>query len=205
VPNGCDVCLSGDDNVDANSNTYPDACEESAIINVKTVSGTLWRGYHVDTYTAHSIGNTLTGTIPGAEYRSYFVFDLSDISASVVLDVKLRLELERYVSSDASETMSVWDVTTALDTVQNSNGLFIWDDLGFGDSYGSSAVDAGDVGSVTVTTLNNNARVDVLQALGGDFGVGVKLNGVSESRDENLRFSSGTEARTHQLEILYYP
>lgn len=40
---------------------------------------------------------------------------------------------------------------------------------------------------------------------GSDFAVGVKLNGVSESRDENLRFSSGTEARAHQLEVLYYP
>ena len=71
-------------------------------------------------------------------------------------------------------------------------------DDALGDSYGSSVIDAGDVGSVTSTTLNNNARVDVLKVVGGDFAVGVKVNDASKSRDENLRFSSGTEARIHQ-------
>lgn len=123
----------------------------------------------------------------------------------MVLDVKLRLELERYDSEDSSETMSVWEVTTDADTMHSSSGIFLFDDLGTGASYGSSSVDAGDVGSVIVTTLNSEARIDVLQALGDEFTVGVKVNNVSESRTENLRFSSSTETRTHQLEILYYP
>ena len=60
---------------------------------------------------------TQTGTMPGGEYRSYFVFDLGHVSANVVLDARLHLELGQYNSDDASETMSVWDVTTSADTV----------------------------------------------------------------------------------------
>ena len=56
-----------------------------------------------------------------------------------------------------------------------------------------------------VTQLNNNARIDMLQAQGGEFTVGVRRTMFRRAGKRTLHFSMGDEDRTHQLEILYYP
>lgn len=76
------------------------------VVNVKVVEGNRWRGWYQlnNDVVSHTSSNDYTNTGDNAgngAYNSYFVFDLSDLEASVVFDVLLELELESYSSADA--------------------------------------------------------------------------------------------------------
>ncbi|MEM6521962.1 MAG: hypothetical protein AAF722_21830 [Cyanobacteria bacterium P01_C01_bin.70] len=84
--------------------------------------------------------NTLTGLLDGIEYRSYFVFDVSSITSPVV-GAKLRLLNKRYYSTESSESIELFDVSTPTDELIGGFGRTdIFDDLGSGDSYGSATL-----------------------------------------------------------------
>jgi uncharacterized protein RhaS with RHS repeats len=176
-----------------------------AAVDIKEVDGNYWRGWHViDGVTAHSSSNdnTITG-----EYRSgsnsYFVFDLSAFTATAILSVDLELELENYNSVDATETLSVWDVSTDSATVEaDGYDENIYNDLMTGNLYGRLTVNSGLVGSVLSIPLDAQAAIDVENALGGDFSVGVHLD---TEPPGFIRFSNGSEVRTHRLLITYVP
>ncbi len=208
VPNGCDLCHGYDDSEDGNSNGVPDDCEriEQIVIDNKQVDGNYWRGWYViDGSTAHvsTNDNTITGSYRSGS-NSYFVFDLSDLSglSGIILSVTLELEHE-YYSGDATETFSVWDVSTDSATLE-ADGYSepIYYDLMTGNLYHPGTVlSSATLGTVLSVELNEQAVADVQAALGGDFAVGVH----SESEPGTFRFSNGSEVRNNRLIIDYLP
>jgi len=207
VANGCDRCPSQDDRPDLNMNGLPDCAEVmSRTIDVKKVGTNYWRGWHANQTATHSSANdnTLAGTTGGTNYNSYFVFSLAGFTASNITEVRLELELEAYVSADASETVSIWDVTTPSTTVETTAlDLTVHNDLGTGHRYGMATVTAGSVGSSAPVswTLDAQAATDLKAKLGGEFVVGVHL----DATPGYVRFSAAAEARIARLVFKYTP
>ncbi|HEY4183075.1 MAG TPA: hypothetical protein VGM90_39905 [Kofleriaceae bacterium] len=204
IPDGCDDCPGTDDRIDANANNIPDCAEVlTKAIDLKVVGGNYWRGWH-SLGAMHTSGNdnTATGDTGGSIYNSYFIFPLAGITASSIQSVTLELELESYVGA-ATETFSIWDVTSAPSDVENSgDSSVIFPDLQSGTKYGMNTLTAGQVNQVITTPLA--AAADVKAHLGQDFAVGVHLDTAAGTY---VRFSSGEagEVRHDRLVITYVP
>jgi hypothetical protein len=159
-----------------------------------------WRsdGHHDD-----ANNNTYTGKHGANEFNSYFTFDLSGISSTVVA-AELKLEVENYFGTDAFETLSVWDVSTPAATLDTWSVLQvqIYDDLMTGNQYGTFTAQPADVGSVKVIPLAPQAVADVTASLGGDFSVGVHVDTIMGFVAQGVRFSSMNEPRIHQLVLI---
>ena len=143
---------------------------------------------------------TVTGDADGNTYNSFFTFDLSAISGTVTSGT-LRLELELYLSPDASEAFSIYDVTTDVNILNQhcSNCIGTFNDLQSGAIYGAGAVSASDVNTVIDITLSSLAIADINTASGELFAVGVSLDELFSTGNEAIRWSAGREYRTHQL------
>ena len=204
IPDGCDDCPGVDDRIDANTNSIPDCTEVlTKTIDLKIVGGNNWRGWHSNGAT-HTAGNdnTATGESDGAVYNSYFIFPLAGITATSVQSVTLELELELYGGA-ATETFSVWDVTSAPSDVENStNSSTIFPDLQSGTKYGMNTLTAAQLNQVIATPLSPAAATDVKAHLGQDFAVGVHLDTAAGTF---VRFSANGELRHHKLVIAYVP
>jgi hypothetical protein len=86
------------------------------------------------------IGNTLTGWRNGVEFRSYFVFDVGAVS-STVTGARLRLLNKRYYSTENSEEIELFDVTTpTAELIGGVGRTDIFQDLGTGNAYGSATL-----------------------------------------------------------------
>lgn len=201
VADGCDVCPMADDRVDVNLNSVPDCSElETFTANVKVVNGNYWRGWYTPTTHSSTNDNTLTGLYNNVVYNSYFVFPLPTVTATAVASVKLELELHVY-TGDASETVSVWDVSTAPGTVETSGGsAAIHSDLMTGVQYGTGTLAVADANQVVSIPLPM-ATADVRLRLGGDFAVGLH----NDTAPGHFRFSQASEARIARLVVEYLP
>ena len=139
-------------------------------------------------------------------YNSYFIFDLSGITGDKT-GVRLRLELELYLSGDLSETFSVYDVSTDAATLEaNGTGqTAIFDDLQTGNVYGTFEVTSGDVGTIIEIPLSAEAVSDINNAAGGFFAVGIHLETYSGGviSNEAVRFSAAGPG-TYQLVLTSY-
>jgi hypothetical protein len=146
--------------------------------------------------------NTLTGrSILNNEYNSYFIFDLTGVTGTVIV-ASLKMEIEGYTTPDASETLSIWDVNTAPATLEASgNDVAIYNDLMTGNSYGTFIVTSADKGMILDIPLNAQAVTDMNNALGGKVSVGLHVDTLGAASSEWIRFSAGSEQRTHQLVI----
>lgn len=207
IADGCDKCPGVDDRPDVNANQTPDCLEYvTRTITLKSVSGNLWRGWH-STAGGHmsSNENTLTGDNAGTLYNSYFVFPLTGFTASSIQQVTLQLQLEMYTSGDATETFSVWDVTTPSATVENTaSDINIFNDLGGGTQYGTATTNAAAVNSLLSIPLNAMAATNATGKLGNDFVVGVHL----DTAPGWIRFGhtgAGATPTTIQLVVKYLP
>jgi len=207
VADGCDKCPGGDDRIDANSNMIPDCTElMTRTIDVKKVGADYWRGWHTGGGAGHTNNNdnTLTGTSGSTIYNSYFVFSLVGFTATTITEVKLELELESYSSTDANETLSVWDVSTPSATVEASGtNATIFNDLGGGVKYGMATVTSASVSATTPVpfVLAAQANTDLKAKLGAEFVVGVH----SDNAPGYVRFSAASEARLARLVVKYLP
>lgn len=177
---------------------------------VKLVGTNYWRGWiqkNVGAGTAShdpALDNTFTGEIsPGVDLDSYMVFPLTGITASNVIDATLRLEVQGFEMGNATtETLSVWDVTTPADQVENTtNSVAIHDDLETGTKYGMFTAKATDVGTILTIPLNAAAATDIKAKIGQDFTIGMSMDTVPGY----VLFSSNNETRTHELVIHYNP
>jgi hypothetical protein len=200
----CDKCADFDDRVDANGNQVPDGCDvQTAMFTVKNVSGNWWRGWHT-VQTAHTASNdnTITGAYGGGA-NSYFVFPLTGLSAYSIVSVTLELQLEYYVA-DASETLSVWDVSTASATVEADAvaNAPVYTDLMTGNTYGNLTFTAAELGTVLKVPLNAQANTDVMAKVGTDFTVGIHLD---TGATGTVRFSSSSEVQPNVLVVKYLP
>jgi hypothetical protein len=207
VADGCDDCPGLDDRIDGNGNQIPDCTElMTATIDLKVVGSNRWRGwYNASGSHTSSNDNTITGLNGGVNYNSYFVFNLN-FTATTVQQVTFEVEKEAY-TGDATETISIWDVTTPPATLEANAasataGQQTHADLGGGTTYGTgmmtSAMAAGTIVSVP---LNAAAATAVKAALGSDFAIGVHV----DTQPGWVRFSMSTEARVARLVIKYLP
>ncbi len=149
--------------------------------------------------------NTLTGESGGALYNSYFVFALTGFTATSIQSATLQLQLEMYSTSDATETFSTWDVTTASTTVENTaSDINIYNDLGGGATYGTGTATAAQVNQLLSVPFNAQGIANATAKIGQDFVVGVKL----DSTPGWIRFGhtgTGATPTTIQLVIKYLP
>ncbi len=80
------------------------------------------------------LANTFTGWRNNVEFRSYFIFDLETVSAAVT-GARLRLLNKRYYSTEASETIQLFDIATPINQLVGGFGRpDIFADLGTDDS-----------------------------------------------------------------------
>lgn len=207
VADGCDKCPGVDDRPDINANQMPDCLEYvSRTIALKSVGGNLWRGWH-STAGGHTSANenTLTGENAGTFYNSYYVFTLTGFTATSIQQVTLQLQLEMYSTADAQETFSVWDVTTASTSVENTGSdINIYNDLGGGTQYATGTAAAAQVNTLLSIPLNATAAMHAMQKIGQDFVVGVHL----DTTPGWIRFGhtgAGATPTTIQLVIKYLP
>ncbi|MBW2455489.1 MAG: hypothetical protein JRI68_13300, partial [Deltaproteobacteria bacterium] len=192
-------CVSGDGccapGCTSNSDTD---CSPSQIVLAAVERG-WWRddGDHTSTN-----DNTFTGYFNGSGFthNSYFIFDLSGVSGTVV-GAELWLEVEDYNSADPNEQLSVWDVSTPAATLEASGSgqVQIFNDLMSGNQYGSSTFVVADEATVKTMGLNAQAVIDLNAALGTDFSVGLHNDTVTGTASQWIRFSSQTEPRIHYL------
>lgn len=166
------------------------------------------RGYYADLdWLPPSNGNTITGWGGQWLYSSFFVFPIPNFTGTVS-SVTLKLEHENYESSDASEIVTVRDVTTPVSTLLSNTqpSQTIFQDLATGTQYGTlNGWSASTVGTIRSFALSG-AITPVSGARGTNFAIGVSLSPVKVAdKAEYVRFSADTEARTHQLEVVVVP
>ncbi len=159
-----------------------------------------YRGYYRSPGTHYPNNNsTITGRTSVAEYNSYFAFDTSGVTGTVVR-ATLRLEVVGFAGS-SPRTAYVWDVSPSSTTVQFTTfSTHVYDSLGSGLTYGSFQVASSDVGSEIDIELNGTALNRININLGFDFVVGLSQPVASDNHW--VSFSTGSEPGTHRL-ILY--
>jgi hypothetical protein len=136
------------------------------------------------------IQNYLTGRF-GNERRSFFVFGLAGISGTIT-GATLNLynpeidQLKGYVSPDPTETLSIFDVTTPIDTLTLGGvGLVsAFDDLGSGTAFGQQLVSAADNGTTIQLTLNAAALASLNASIGGSIAFGGALESIVGAVDQ---------------------
>ncbi|MHC4882648.1 MAG: hypothetical protein ACYTCV_08625 [Planctomycetota bacterium] len=145
--------------------------------------------------------NTYTGWWNNLTSNSFFVFDLTSVPPGSFSDATLRLEIEDYYGPNASESLTIYDVSTPISVLTSSgtNNVAVFNDLESGNSYGNFTVNRTDVGSILEITLNSQALADISAATGGYLAVGLHNNIDQPSVTEAVRFSASGEARVHQL------
>jgi len=157
---------------------------QELIINGSTVVQAELTGWY-DLTGSHSagnpdyiVGNCSIGTCGGAgAYNDFFTFDLSNVSGPITSAVLSAGNPSIGYSGASSATYSLYDVTTAVATVESSNSgaTAIYNDLGSGVFYGSVGVGPFDNGANVVVTLDANALAALTAAEGGKFAIGGTL------------------------------
>jgi hypothetical protein len=133
----------------------------------------------------YAIGDTGGASI-GQEFRNFFTFDLGSLDLTGMSVVSATLELTRfgYASSNSSETVEFFDVSTAAAVLNNNVGASasIFADLGSGISYGSFVVPLYSFSqSQTLSfALNGAALAGIGTAAGGFFSIGGVLQTLND-------------------------
>lgn len=125
------------------------------------------------------IGNTLTGWRDGVESRSYFVFDVGTVP-STVTGARIRLLNKRYYSTNTSEEIELFDVTTPVSEVVGAERRDdIFDDLGTGASYGTTTL----VANATTNDFDN-----VVQEYFEVVLTQAAINGINQATAQGQRY-----------------
>jgi hypothetical protein len=123
--------------------------------------------------------NYFTGRQDSHLANSFFTFDLSslDLTSQVITAATLSLPGFWFSSSDDSETLGLFDVSTNAAVLNANNGTnaTIFEDLGTGTSYGSFVIARYDQGQTLTLALNSAALTDLTRAAGGFFSIGGTL------------------------------
>lgn len=170
-------------------------------------------GWYTATGTHFSpIENYIVGDLSGTEYRNFVVFDLTTVT-EVILSAEIQLynpdnavsALRGYISPDANETIALYDVTTAADTVRMSQtgaaGMAIFSDLGSGTLLGERIVSAADNGSTISIALNSDGLAALNAARGGLLAIGGALTSLGASGDEYV-FAFSQSIGNPELRVL---
>jgi hypothetical protein len=151
----------------------------------------------------HDSSNTLyiTGA-SGLEVRSFFVFNLP-VFTQPIISAKLEIYnnaagepwfIPGYLSGDATETLSLFKVSTPVLTLlaDASGAVSIFNDLGNDPtSYGSRSVSSADDGSyVTFNALSAAFLSDLNAASGNAFAIGASITSISDATGFESIFSA---------------
>lgn len=149
-------------------------------------------GFHIPDNT-----NYITGFIPAdpdfpddspaATYRSFYTFNLVGqtlqylSAALVVYNPGAATDFgPGYSSPDATETITLFGVTTPVASLTNgTGGVAAFNDLGTGPVYGSAVMSAADNGQFVTITLNATGLAALNAARGGSFAVGASVTSLS--------------------------
>jgi hypothetical protein len=143
-----------------------------------------------------TLQNYIAGQSFGAEFRNFFVFDLTSVSAPIT-SATLNLYNPNtnphpcclgYRSPQSTETFNVYDVSTSVSTLTGGGtGLTdVFADLGTGSMFGSYVASAADNGKVISIGLNAAALAALNSALGKVIAFGGALSTVSGPGDQFL-------------------
>jgi hypothetical protein len=132
-------------------------------------------GFHDATNTNYAVGQTAhNGVGPGSVFHDFFVFSLPASAASISAAHLRVFEPDNgYFSSHASETVTLYDVSTAPSTVAAAHsagaaGQAVYNDLADGTTFGARTVSAADNATTVDFSLNSDALV-ALNAANGQF------------------------------------
>lgn len=160
--------------------------------------GTWSEGGHSDN------GNTFTGEVIGLTFNSFFVFSTSGLDN--VTSATLRLEVEGYFGPSSSESLTVWNVSSPINTLTAFSGpnASVLSDLQSGTSFGNFTVSSSQVGSIRTITLNSQAVAAINASVSsGKFAIGVHATSITSTGDaEGVRFSALEESRVHELVVV---
>ncbi len=147
-------------------------------------------GFHATSNLNYLVGNS---SAPGI-FHNFFVFDLSSIT-SPVYAVTLRVYnpgsvpdgYDGYLSSDASETWSLYNVDTAIPTLlSGTGGVSAYNDLGSGTNYGDVMVTSAANGTFVEVPLNAFGVAAINKALGDDLAIGGGITTIGGAYDQLL-------------------
>jgi hypothetical protein len=128
--------------------------------------------------------NIFTGLAPNGavhdDLRSFFTFDLSSLNLTGLVVTGATLTVVNsgfYTSGDASETLGLFDVSTAAAALNANIGTSaaIFNDLGSGSSYGSFAVPSYSTDTPLSFALNGAGLANITSGAGGFFSIGGAL------------------------------
>lgn len=154
-------------------------------LNIATTAGNLFvpvsssgwweggRGFHLESNSNYFVSETDVGN-----YNNFFIFDLSDVSGSIL---SASLTLQTYEVSPNYLTYSLFDITSPLADVRaDGYNLSIYNDLMSGVNYGSSTYSPADTYQVRSITLNDAGIGALNAARGGEFGIGGAVASIPE-------------------------
>ena len=110
-------------------------------------------------------------------FHSFFVFDIPDDLTITSASLSLGNSGVGYNSPNSSEPLEMFDVSTPVSTLEasQSDATGIYDDLGGGTMYGTTAVGAASDGNQVVVNLDAAAISALNSAEGSDFALGGTL------------------------------
>ncbi|MFO0848203.1 MAG: hypothetical protein U0871_06570 [Gemmataceae bacterium] len=117
---------------------------------------------------------------PAQTFHSFFTFNVPSLSGPFVQAALVAYNPggvddfgPGYSSPDASETITLFGVTTPMDTlISGAGGVAAYTDLGTGPVYGSGVVTAADNGRFVRIELNPTGLAALNAARGGSFAIG---------------------------------
>jgi hypothetical protein len=174
--------------------------DAATIVIPATTSG--W--YSGSSSSGQSNENYLVG-MRGAEYRNFFVFDLTSLANETVVSATLRLwnpiadppdqYYDGFESVDPTETYEVVEVTTPAAALLLGSVLAtqVYQDLGDGTAYGSRVFSAADNGTNVEIALDA-AGVAAIDGAVGLFAIGGHLTTLQASPFDLETVFGGTDA-----------
>jgi hypothetical protein len=163
-------------------------------------------GRYLDTGTKNSdlpgiYGTGWFGGIP-AEIRSFFSFNLSGVSGTVTaatLHLETQPSSSSYISNDPSETLTLFDVSTALASlVGGTAGVAGFNDLGSGTQYGNAVV-LSSVGQFIDIQLSPGGLAYLNGILGGTAVFGGAITTLAKGASNEILFNGTSSSLTRQL------
>jgi extracellular elastinolytic metalloproteinase len=143
--------------------------------------------------------NYISGVVGSVELRNYAVFAIPG-SVPGIGSAELRYfnPAGGYVSSDATETFSVFDVAAtaaALDvnrTAGDVTGIALHNDLGTGTVFATQSVSAADDGTTVSVPLNAAAVAAINAAIGSTIAMGGAISSIVGAANQSIfAFSTG--------------
>jgi hypothetical protein len=176
-----------------NSNGNP--TDVQLILNGTTTINKSNTGWYSDLPSNNQPGgaNYVTGfcsNCGGPIFRSFFTFNIP--AELIITTASLNINTYIYDSSNPTETLSLFDVSTALASIlAGTGGIGAYNDFGTGVLYGSRVYTLADQNLFRTISLNASAVSAIQQQQGGTFVLGGSLDAVAVPEPSSLALVAG--------------